>query len=50
MCKTRDDLINKLHAMKNKLGNCLSVIREELETEIYDLCADHAELEDRLHK
>jgi hypothetical protein len=32
------------------MGNCMSIIREELETQIGDLCTGHAELEERLDK
>jgi len=50
MSKIRTDLINQVHAMENKMGNCMSVIREELETQIGDLCAGHVQLEERLDK
>jgi ribosomal protein S25 len=30
--KIRTDLITQVHAMENKMGNCMSVIREDLET------------------
>jgi hypothetical protein len=36
--------------MENKMGNGMSVIREKLETQIGDLCAGQAELEERLYK
>ena len=32
MSKIRADLITQMHAMENKMVNCKSVIREELET------------------
>ena len=50
--KLRADLITQVHAMENKMVNCMSVIREELETYKYigDLCAGQAELEERLDK
>lgn len=32
------------------MGNCMSVIREKLETQIGDLCAGQAELKERLDK
>jgi len=36
--------------MENKMGNCMSAIRQELETQISDLCSGQTELEDRLDK
>jgi hypothetical protein len=36
--------------MENRMGNCMSAIREELETQISDVCAVHAELGERLDK
>jgi len=52
MKKIKADLITQLHAMENKMVNCMSVIREELETYMYigDLCAGQAELEETLDK
>jgi hypothetical protein len=29
MSKIRDDLITQAHVMENKIGNCISVMREE---------------------
>ena len=50
--KIRADLIAQVQAMENKMVNCMSVIREELETYLFigDLCAGQAELEERLDK
>ena len=48
--KIRADLVTQVHAMENKMGNCMNAIREELETQISDLCAGQAELEERLDK
>jgi hypothetical protein len=42
MSKIRTDLINPVHAMENKMGNCMSIIREELETQMGDLCVGQA--------
>jgi hypothetical protein len=42
MSKIRTDLTKQVHVMQNKMGNCMSVIREELETQIGDLCAGQA--------
>jgi hypothetical protein len=50
MSKIRANLITQVHAMENKMGNCISVTREELETQIGDSCAGQAELEKRPHK
>ena len=50
MSKIRADLIIQVHALENKMGNYMRVIREELETHISDLCAGQAELEERLDK
>jgi hypothetical protein len=47
MSKIITDLINQVR-MENKMGNCMSVIRDELETQIGDLCAGQAQLEERL--
>jgi len=43
------DLITQVHAMENKMGNCMSAIME-LKTQISDWCTDKAELEERLDK
>ena len=48
--KIRTDLMTQVHAMENKMGNCMSAIREKLEIQITDLCAGQTELEDRLDK
>ena len=37
MRKIRADLITQCHAMEKKIVNCMSVIREELKTQIGDL-------------
>ena len=37
MRKIRAELITQVHAMENKMVNCMSVIREELKTQIGDL-------------
>ena len=37
MSKIRADLMTQVHAMENKMGNCMSAIRQELETQISDL-------------
>jgi hypothetical protein len=37
MSKIRADLITQVHAMENKLVNCMRVIRKELDTQIGDL-------------
>jgi hypothetical protein len=50
MSKIRADLIIQVHALENKMGNYMRVIMEELETQIGDLCAGQAELEERLDK
>jgi cob(I)alamin adenosyltransferase len=50
MSKIRVDLMTQVHAMENKMGNCMSAIREELETQIGDLCTVQAELGERLGK
>jgi len=42
--------MTQVHAMENKMGNCMSAIREKLEIQITDLCAGQTELEDRLDK
>jgi len=47
MSKIRTDLMTQVHAME---GNCMSTIREELETQISDLCAGQTKLEERLDK
>jgi len=39
MSKIRADLITQVHVIENKMGNYMIVIREELETQIGDLCA-----------
>jgi peptidoglycan hydrolase CwlO-like protein len=39
-----------MHAMESEMGKCMSVIREELQTQIGDLYAGQAELEERLDK
>jgi hypothetical protein len=44
------DLIAQVHAMESKMSSCMSVIREELQTQEGDLCTDQAELEERLDK
>jgi len=46
MSKTRADLMTQVHAMENKMGNGMSAIREELETQIGDLCAGQTEQEE----
>jgi hypothetical protein len=43
----RADLITEVHAMENKMNNCMNVIGEELQTPIGDLCAGQAELQGR---
>jgi hypothetical protein len=50
MSEIRADLITQVHAIESKMSNCMSVIREELQTQIGDLCAAQAELEDRFDK
>jgi ABC-type uncharacterized transport system ATPase subunit len=50
MNKIRADLITQVRDMENKMGNYMSVVREELETNIGVLCAGQAELEERLDK
>jgi hypothetical protein len=50
MSKIRADLTSHVQAMENKMGNGMSAIREELETQISDLCAIQTELEERLDK
>jgi len=50
MSKIRADLIINVHAIKNKMGNYMRIIREELEIQLGDLCADQAELEEKFHK
>jgi N-methylhydantoinase B/oxoprolinase/acetone carboxylase alpha subunit len=50
MNRTVADLITQMHAIKSKMSNCISVIREELQMQICDLCAGQAELEERLDK
>jgi len=50
MSNIRTALMTQVHAMENKMGNCMSAIREELETQIIDLCAGQTELEERLDK
>ena len=37
MSKIRADLITQVHVIENKIGNYISVIREELETQIGDV-------------
>jgi hypothetical protein len=49
MSTIRADLIKQVHAMENKMGNCMSVITE-LKTQISDWCAGQTELEERLDK
>jgi hypothetical protein len=44
----RTVFINQVHAMLTKMSNCISVITEELQTYIGDLCAGQAEIKDRL--
>jgi len=48
--KTGIDLMIQVHAMENTMGNCMSAIWEELETQISDICAGQTELEERLDK
>jgi hypothetical protein len=48
--KIKIDLTTRMHAMERKLDKCMSVSREGLQTEIGNLCAGKAELEDRLDK
>ena len=50
MSKIRADLTTQVHAMENKMGNSMSAITEELETQIRDLCTGQTELEERLDK
>jgi len=50
MSKIRADLMTQVRAIENKMGNGMSAIREELETQISDLCAGQRELEERLDK
>jgi hypothetical protein len=38
MSKIRADLITQVHTMEDKMGNCMGAIREELKTQIGDLC------------
>jgi hypothetical protein len=40
--------MTQVHAMGDKMHNCMSPIREELETQISDWCVGQAELEDSL--
>ena len=49
MSTTTAELITQVHAMENKMGNCMSAIME-LKTQISDWCTDQAELEERLDK
>jgi roadblock/LC7 domain-containing protein len=44
MSKIRADLTAQVQAMENKMGNGTSAIREELETQISDLCAGQTDL------
>ena len=46
----RADFMTQVHAMEDKMGSCMSAIREELGTQIGDLCAGQTELEERLDK
>jgi hypothetical protein len=48
--KINADLATQMHAVESKVSECMSVIREELQTQIGDLCAGQAELEERLDK
>ena len=50
MSKIRADNMTEVHAKENKMGNSMSVIREEFKTQISDLCAGQTELEERLDK
>jgi hypothetical protein len=50
MSKIRADLITQVHVMEKKMGNYMTVIREEPETQICHMCAGQAELEERLDK
>jgi len=50
MNKIRADLITQVHDMEKRMSNWMSVIREELETHIGDMCAGQAELEESLDK
>ena len=50
MSKIRADLMTQVHAIENKMGNCMSAIREGLETQVSDLCVGQTELEERLDK
>jgi hypothetical protein len=50
MNNIRTDLINQVHAIENKMGNCVSVIREGFETQIGDLCTGQAQLKEGLEK
>ena len=50
MSKIRADLIIQVHVMENKIGNCIRVIREELETQIGALCTGQTVLEERFDK
>jgi len=39
MSKSRAEITTQVQAMENKMCNSMSAIREELETQISDLCA-----------
>jgi hypothetical protein len=50
MSKIKADLIINVHVTEKKMENKITVIREELETQICDFCASQAELEERFDK
>jgi hypothetical protein len=50
MSKIRSDLIIHVHAIKNKMGNYMRIIREELKIQLGYLFFNQAELEERLVK
>jgi hypothetical protein len=50
MSKIKVGPIIQVHAMENKMSNCTSVITEEFQTQIGDMCAAKTELEERLDK
>jgi len=50
MSKIRADLITQVYVMENRISNHISVIRDELETQIGDVCTGQTVLEERLDK
>lgn len=38
MSKIKVDLTTQVYAMENKMSNCMTVIREELQVQIGDIC------------